>query len=107
MVEMNKASRLTSAEISNLWNTYMNDSLNICMVTHFLQTVEDSDVKPLLEETINVAQGHLVEIETIFQQEGIPKPVGFPVEKHVKLNAPRLFTDVFYMAYLLHMSKFG
>ncbi|NGY93801.1 DUF3231 family protein [Bacillus megaterium] len=35
MVEMNKVSRLTSAEISNLWNTYMNDSLNICMVTHF------------------------------------------------------------------------
>ncbi|PFO12729.1 hypothetical protein COJ70_24485 [Priestia megaterium] len=107
MVEINRASRLTSAEISNLWNTYMNDSLNICMVTHFLQTVEDPDVKPLLEETINVAQAHLVEIETLFQQEGIPKPVGFPVEKHVKLNAPRLFTDVFYMAYLLHMSKFG
>ncbi|NGY93802.1 DUF3231 family protein [Bacillus megaterium] len=62
----------------------------------FLQTVEDLDVKPLLEETINVARGHLVEIETIFQQEEIPKPVGFPMKKHVKLNAPRLLQMFLY-----------
>lgn len=36
MVEMNKVLCFISVEILNLWNIYMNDSLNICMVIYFL-----------------------------------------------------------------------
>ncbi|WP_079504728.1 DUF3231 family protein [Mesobacillus jeotgali] len=98
---------LSCAEISNLWDTYINDSVVKCILTHFLKTVEDSEVKPLLEFTIEVADSHLSDISRIYEQEGIARPEGFPVEKHVNLSAPRLFSDIFFMEYMQHMSKFG
>lgn len=98
---------LTSAEISNLWNTYMNDSLVICILTHFLHTVEDKEIVPYLKETIQIATSHLRDIEDLFTKEKTVKPKAFPVENHVNLSAPRLFSDMFYMEYMLHMSKFG
>lgn len=103
----NKKVHLTCAEISNLWDTYINDSVVICILTHFLKTVEDPEVKPLLTYTIEVADSHLKDISRIFDQEGIARPEGFPVEQHVNLSAPRLFSDIFYMEYMHHMSKFG
>lgn len=98
---------LTCAEISNLWDTYINDSVVICILTHFLKRVDDAEVKPLLEFTIEIAESHLNDIGSIYEQEGIARPEGFPVEKHVNLSAPRLFSDIFYMEYMQHMSKFG
>ena len=103
----NKKVHLTCAEISNLWDTYMNDSVVICILTHFLETVEDPEVEPLLKFTIEVAESHLKNISDVFKQEGIAKPDGFPVEQHVNKSAPRLFSDIFYMEYMQHMSKFG
>jgi hypothetical protein len=103
----NEKVHLTCAEISNLWNTYINDSVVRSLLTHFLKTVEDSEVKSLLEYTVEIADSHLSDIIGIYEQEGIARPEGFPVEKHVNLSAPRLFSDIFYMEYMLHMSKFG
>lgn len=98
---------LTCAELSNLWDTYINDSVVKCILTHFLETVEDPEVAPLLKYTIEVADSHLSDLEEVFEQEGIAKPEGFPAEQHVNKSAPRLFSDIFYMEYMLHMSKFG
>lgn len=107
MDEANQKVHLTCAEISNLWDTYMNDSVVKCILTHFLETVGDPEVEPLLKYTIELSDSHLSDIERVFKQEGIAKPDGFPVEQHVNKSAPRLFSDIFYMEYMLHMSKFG
>jgi hypothetical protein len=107
MEASNQKVHLTCAEISNLWDTYINDSVVKCILTHFLQMVDDPEVKPLLEFTIEVADSHLEDISEIYEQEGIARPEGFPVEKHVNMSAPRLFSDIFYMEYMQHMSKFG
>ena len=98
---------LTCVEISNLWATYINDNVVKCILTHFLQRVDDPEVIPLLELTIEIADSHLKDISELYQKEGIVTPVGFPVEKHVNLSAPRLFSDIFYMEYMQYMSKFG
>lgn len=107
MSNEDKQTRLTSAEISNLWSTYINDSLVVCVLSHFLETAEDEEVRPLLQETIKVASSHLRVLEELYQQEGISVPKAFPVDEHVNLNAPRLFSDIFYLEYIHHMSKFG
>lgn len=107
MEASHKTVNLTSAEISNLWSTYMNDSLVICVLTHFLNTVEDRDAVPVLEKGIGLARSHTDDIKVIFDREGIARPKAFPVEEHVDLSAPRLFSDIFYMEYLQHMSKVG
>ncbi|AGT32929.1 hypothetical protein M493_13440 [Geobacillus genomosp. 3] len=105
-MEGNVAS-LTSTEISSLWSTYINDSIVACLLTHFSETVTDDDIRPLIAETLNVANGHLRAIEQLCSAEGIAKPIGYPVEKHVYPGAPKLFSDVFYLEYIYHMSKFG
>ncbi|MEB3750353.1 DUF3231 family protein [Geobacillus icigianus] len=98
---------LTSAEISNLWSAYVHDSIVACLLTHFAETVTDDEIRPLIDEMLNVANGHLRAIEQLFAAEGIAKPVGYPVEKHVYSGAPKLFSDIFYLEYMYHMTKFG
>src|SRR5919205_84983 len=44
--------KLTSAEISQLWSAYMNDSLSICVLKYFSECIDDS--KNLLKKTGNV-----------------------------------------------------
>jgi hypothetical protein len=99
--------KLSSAEISNLWSTYINDSLTICLMTHFKETVENKDIIPLFEQTLKVATDHMNSIKAIFQEEKIAVPTGFPVEKHVVPNAPKLFSDLFYLEYMRHICKVG
>lgn len=41
--------KLTSSEMSDLFATYLNDTLATCMISYFLKHVEDPDVKACLE----------------------------------------------------------
>ncbi|WP_102275447.1 DUF3231 family protein [Cytobacillus massiliigabonensis] len=107
MGEKAEVVKLTCAEISSLWGTFLNDSMVICVITHFLETVEDSEVKQMLEETLQIAKNHKDTIEDIFLNEKIVVPQGFPIEKHVTPNAPRLFSDIFYLQFVLQLARFG
>jgi hypothetical protein len=44
--------RITSAELSNLWTTYMNDSLAKCVLSYFLKKVEDTEIEPLIKQAL-------------------------------------------------------
>lgn len=70
LTEKEAVIKLTSAEISSLWATYINDCMVSCVMTHFLDTVEDSEVKMMLEETLQVAQNHKDTVKDIFIKEG-------------------------------------
>ncbi|MFJ7728646.1 DUF3231 family protein [Neobacillus sp. NPDC097160] len=99
--------KLTSGEISALWSTYMGDSIVVCVMTHFIETYTDPEILPILEETIHVAKKHMNEVEELFIKEKIAVPEAFKVEKHVVSKAPKLFSDMFYMQYLLQMCRVG
>ena len=47
---------------------------------------------------------HIEELKNIFMEEALPLPNGF-TDQDVDLNAPRLFTDDFYLHYLGFMSR--
>lgn len=98
--------KLTSAEISMLWSTYIGDTMANCVLRHFLQTCEDDDIKPILEYAINSAIEHIDLIAELFTKEGIPIPNGFG-EQDVNLQAKKLFSDVTYLRYLLYMARTG
>lgn len=106
-LEKEKLVKLTSSEISYLWDTYMNDCMATCLLTHFLDTVTDPEVAPLLHQNLETSQKHLHAIREVFQSENIVQPIGFSIEKHVVQQTPRLFTDVFYMQFLIHFNKYG
>lgn len=41
----------------------------ICVMTHFLETVEDSEVKLMLEETLQIALDHKNTVKKVFIKE--------------------------------------
>ncbi len=99
-------SKLSSAELSFLWNTYLADSMSICVFTYFLKHIDDKETEQLVTHALDISQQHIEIIRGIFSEEGIQVPVGF-TKKDVNLKAGRLFSDVFYLKYLKHMTNGG
>jgi hypothetical protein len=98
--------RLTSAEIANLWGAYLGNSMSVCILQYFYQHVEDSEIKEVLEYALALAKKHVSTITDIFNHEKFPIPVGFTSED-VNLNAPRLYSDSFFLTYLHQTTKSG
>lgn len=98
--------RLTSAEISNLWASYMNDSMARCVLKYFLEKVEDTQIKPILEYALDLAQIHIQTLSNLFTSENIPIPYGF-TDEDVNVKAPRVFSDSFFLNYVKQMGRIG
>nr|WP_144926587.1 DUF3231 family protein [Paenibacillus bovis] len=98
--------KLTSAELSYLWSTYMADSMSVCVLTYFLKNVEDRQIEKLMAHSIDLSKQHLEKIRQIFAKEEIQVPIGF-IEKDVNTKAKRLFTDTFYIKYMKQMTNGG
>ncbi len=96
--------RLTAAEIGSLWIQYMNDSMATCTIRYFLEKTEDTQIQPVLQQALYLAQSHVQKISNFFNQEDFPVPIGF-TGNDVNLTAPRLFSDPFHLNYLKNMSK--
>lgn len=98
--------KLSSAEMGKLWATYMGNSMSKCILSYFLQHVEDNDIKTLLDNALSLCQEFMQTTTEIFQKENFPIPKGFGPED-VNLGAPRLFEDEFYVHYLKYTAKAG
>lgn len=105
MQDKNKISMLSS-EIAGLWQSYMGDSVTSCVLKHFLNTVEDPDIKPHLKYALDMSENHINTIRDFFNREGLPVPQGFS-DKDVDLTAPRLYSDPFMLLYLGTMCKYA
>ncbi|MBU3183085.1 DUF3231 family protein [Clostridium psychrophilum] len=95
---------LISSEIAGLWNAYMSESLTVRVLSYFLNRIEDTETQDLLQKTFDLSNQHITEITGLFNQAGLPIPDGF-TDNDVNVNAPRLFSDSFYLAYLSFMSR--
>ncbi|MDY0405012.1 DUF3231 family protein [Virgibacillus sp. 179-BFC.A HS] len=98
--------RLTATELGALWSGYMDDSMAICVLKHFLSKAEDEDVISILNFALELSQKHVDEIAEIFKKENQPIPHGF-TDNDVNLDAPRLFSDTFVLVYLHNMGRLG
>ncbi|MET3696736.1 uncharacterized protein DUF3231 [Bacillus oleivorans] len=98
--------RLTSAELSSLWTTFLADSLSICMLKYFLEKVDDTEIKPIIEHALRLSNDHIEIMKEMFKDERIPIPKGF-TDEDVNPNAPRLFQDTLFLNYIKHMTKGG
>ncbi|MCM3033970.1 MULTISPECIES: DUF3231 family protein [unclassified Niallia] len=96
--------RLTSSEIGGLWANYLSDSLYICVYKYYLATVEDAEIKTVLEHALDLSQQHVKVISDIFKEEGHIIPHGF-TDEDVNVNSPRLFSDEFFLLYTRQMTK--
>jgi hypothetical protein len=97
-------SRLTSAEIGGLWATFMNSSMEWCLITYFLHNLKDSEIKMVLNKALEASNERLQFIKDIFLYEKIPIPDGFSKED-INLEAPPLFYDPFTLTFAYSLSK--
>lgn len=94
---------LTAAELSALWTQYMNDTLATCVNRYFLENVEDEEVRPIIEWTIDTAKENVSLLLDIFRKENFPIPIGFS-DQDVNVTAQNLFSDTYKLMYLRHLS---
>ncbi|MDQ0257235.1 hypothetical protein J2S74_004693 [Evansella vedderi] len=106
-MENTKDQALTSAELSQLWQTYMGDTSQICVLSYFANTVENSDIKSNIEFALDRASGHVDFIANMFKADGHEVPKGFSVTEDVDVNAPRIFSDDFMLEFLHQFARIG
>ncbi|MDF2935213.1 MAG: hypothetical protein K0Q90_586 [Paenibacillaceae bacterium] len=98
--------KLTAPEISNLWASYMTDSMSICGMRYFLEHLKDDRIRAIVEFALQLALDHMQKLSSIMTLEGYPLPAGF-TDQDVNLEAPRLFSDNLILMYIGHMAKLG
>lgn len=106
LVESSHPIRLTTAEMGTLWTTYINDTMAKCILSYFLNKVEDIEIRPVIELALHLAEQHIEQLTELFDAERFPVPQGFSVED-VNVNAKRLFSDSFFVYYIKNMAKVG
>ena len=97
---------LLSSEIAGLWNSYMGDTMIVCILRYFLNRVDDTATRGILQQTSDLSAQHIQEVSNIFKQEKLPIPHGFD-DNDVNVDAPRLFTDTFHLTYLSFIARVG
>ncbi|RXT02821.1 DUF3231 family protein [Ammoniphilus sp. CFH 90114] len=98
--------KLVSTELANLWTQYMNDSMAICVINYMLKKVEDDDIRSILEFSLSLSKRHTEVIKGFLSEEEYPIPYGF-TDGDVNLEAPRLFSDSFFLKYMHIMAAHG
>ena len=96
--------KLISSELGDLFASYLSDSLFSCMFEHFIQVVEDEEIKEYIGFALKISRKHIGRLKEIYVKESIPVPVGFG-EQDVRKDAPRLFSDIFILFYVAEMTK--
>jgi hypothetical protein len=97
---------LTSIEMGKLWATYMGNTMAKCVISYYLQHVEDQDIKKVVKDGLNLTESLLENIKKIFIEENFALPIGF-TDDDVNLSAPRLYSDEFYLHYIRYAGKAG
>jgi hypothetical protein len=104
-METQKNIRLTAAELSQLWTSFQNDTMSICMLKYFLDKVEDTEIRSVIEYALQLSQSHISKLTDIFKGENYPVPKGFNEEEDLNVNAPRLFSDEYILLFMRQLGQ--
>lgn len=100
----NTKTPLVSSEISGIWNSLMGESLFSSIIKTFGNKTEDNEVNVIIQNNINLSIKRIEMLTNMLEQKGLPVPESFG-DKEINLNAPQLYTDYFYLQYLIYASK--
>ncbi|MDQ0269005.1 DUF3231 family protein [Cytobacillus purgationiresistens] len=105
MTEMDQ--RLTSAEMAQLWNAYMNNNMYMCVLKFFKEKTEDNDLCAIIDFAIETCEKLVNEIIGIYEKEDHPIQKSVTVEEDVNLQAPLLYSEVLMLSYIHDMTRYG
>lgn len=98
--------RLTAAEAGKLWATYMGNSMAVRVLSYMTAKCQDQQIKEVVDMALGLSERFVATVKGILEKEEFPVPVGF-TEADVRVDAPRLFEDEFYLHYLKYTGKAG
>lgn len=84
--------KLTPAEIANLWNTYVSNTMGVWVSRQFIATTQDQAVLSMLKFTEDIAYREAEQAKKLLLESSQPLPQPFD-ENDVNLKAAPLFTD--------------
>ena len=96
--------RLTASEIAQLWTTYMNYSMLICIFRYFSEKAQQPEIKDLLNESLQRCEKRLSFARDTFIKDHLSLPIGF-TERDVNIKAPALFSETYLLFYLRNMIR--
>lgn len=96
--------KLTSSEMASLWTEYINHTQNSCVLQYFIAKAEDFEVLDVLKKTYQIVEKLKDNSKQLLQSENVPIPIGFG-SQDVDVNAPRLFSDSFFLKYIKNLSR--
>jgi hypothetical protein len=90
---------LTAAEIGHLFVAYISNTMSKCVLTYFVHTTNDTDIKSIAETSLKITSAIIDRIKAIYKTVNHPVPEGF-TDKDINLKAGKLFSDTFVLNYL-------
>lgn len=99
-------SRLTPAEIASLWSSYVFESMVHHIFCCFVNNTQDKEIKAFIEYCKVSSSLHIHHYMAVFKKDNLPIPRGTTSED-ININAPKLFSDAFYIIYIKNMAKFA
>ncbi|MFF2447553.1 DUF3231 family protein [Neobacillus sp. NPDC058068] len=100
----------TAGEIANIWKFVIGNQAHLCFLEHWMQHVEDEELKVILQRSIDEANRIIIEGLELYQKAGFPLPIGFSLDKDVDPKEPRLMSDkliFFVLQVLLEYGVYG
>ncbi|MGD6896607.1 DUF3231 family protein [Bacillus infantis] len=85
---------LNVSEIGSLWQTYQEKTLIMRFLEYFIEKADDPQARNILGGLWQELNFYVAEMENLFSEQGMVKPVGFTSED-VNLEAPKLYDNGF------------
>ncbi|MBM7691672.1 hypothetical protein JOC77_001079 [Peribacillus deserti] len=85
---------ISSSEIGSLWMTYQQKTLILRMLEYFIEKADDDKAKEIMTSLYQEIHPYVERIVVIFQEEGVPVPIGFTSED-VNPEVPSLYDNGF------------
>lgn len=83
---------LSVSELTNLWNTYLGNTMAVEVTKYFIGTAKDPEIIDVLKKALDLAEFEVKEGKNFFNLTGHPLPKGFSRED-VNFEAPALYYD--------------
>lgn len=91
---MSEKPKMSSSELGALWMTYHKKGVILRMLEYFIEKADDPKAKDLMSGLWKQLHPKIIEMKTMFENEGSAVPEGFTKED-VNLEAPQLWENGF------------
>ncbi|GAA0343410.1 hypothetical protein GCM10008967_37320 [Bacillus carboniphilus] len=90
---------ISSSEVGTLWLTYQEKTMIMRILEYFIEKSEDEQGRNILGGLWQELNFYVLEMEKLFQDQGMSKPIGF-LKEDVNIEAPKLFDNGFDIMFL-------